>query len=202
MYDTVKQVKFSNWKEGPQEYWRDVSSIARFIGSNLNYQVPRCNGMGLSGSGMVSTIRVDQHKEKFGEVRVYCALAAPELIEETYKARILKVDEERAKGFKSTLVTPEVYAGYRLAADAEHYRRTYMSMIDLVPHYRDIIRSCADYSELLCYDVAEFDASLELWGRENIMRRYGRMHADTFEALRDNLIKICGFEDVPSATSV
>lgn len=94
--------------------------------------------MGETLASPLYTIQVDQAKEKFGELRVYCHLADNDLITNRLK---YPLTEENKK--------------LRLYSDAVYYRRTYRSMIDLVPHYRDALVHSADYSELVECDTKE-----------------------------------------------
>ena len=67
----IKQINYNTWGEGTNQYWRDMNNIAAYIATRLVAERPRCNGR----TPRVSTITVEQHKEKFGKVVVYCTLA-------------------------------------------------------------------------------------------------------------------------------
>lgn len=77
----VKQVTYSNAKS-KENFLDDMRSIAMFIGSALNHPVSECNGSSVVGN--VSTIHVEQYKEKFGEVRIYCVLAFEPLVRDAF----------------------------------------------------------------------------------------------------------------------
>lgn len=124
----IKQISYSNWANGPKQYWKDVGTLAFLIASGLTHTY--------SDGRKVSTIRVSQYKEKFGQVRVYCNLADPQLIQEKYQ-------------LASTENIPEPISKACLLDDARHYRQVYSDIISLTPQYKSIIIGGADYSELL-----------------------------------------------------
>lgn len=137
---------------------RLIGPIAAFIGARLQYPNPAVNGQ---GNPWVSTIRVEQHKEKFWYVRVYCKLAAPELVAK--KWQWLKENQELRSQVPVRYVapvdvtgdepTPEFYQRC-LKRDAMYYREVYMDMVALQPHLKGKICAQADYTELL-YDTYE-----------------------------------------------
>lgn len=127
-----------------------VAPMAAFIGARLNYVLPVCNS-GKHGGKLVSTIRVDQSKEKFWYARVYCELADDGLVTDKWL-----VEHEREVDCEAP--TPEFRAKC-FKRDAFHYRQVYLDMMKLVPvrlHKR--IRDAADYHELLFDNVVEVDA--------------------------------------------
>src|SRR5579885_617892 len=58
-----------------------IGPIAAFIGARLQYPCPVVNGQ---GNPWTSTILVEQHKEKFFRVRVYCKLADNDLVKKKW----------------------------------------------------------------------------------------------------------------------
>jgi hypothetical protein len=133
-----------------------IGFIAAFIGARLNYVLPRCNS-GVRGQKPVSTILVDQHKDKFGFVRVYCELADPDLVQ-------AKWDAEIAVTWKSNTEPPPMPGDFWQKCfrhDAMHYRRVYLDMVALVPHLRDWVCTRADYTELLYDTVEQVDQVLD-----------------------------------------
>jgi hypothetical protein len=186
MKRAIKQVHYISWGTGTKKYWNDVGAIAEFIGAALNYPMPRCNGYGVAS--MASTIRVDQFKEKFGDVRVYCQLAAPELVKEAYDSL-----KERSKMWKHPCTqTLEKYTRERFVCDAKHYRSVYLNMVELVPKYRKMIVGAADYYELLQYDAESLDAFIDR--KDNIKFLEERYKRAGREAVRAELYELCGFK--------
>lgn len=122
-----------------------VGPLAAFIGARLNYILPRCNSAHRGGKS-VSTILVEQHKEKFWYARVYCTLAAEGMV-------LAKWHAERLVGDNSD-PTPEFVAKC-LRADAIHYRNCYMDAVKIIPRMRKRIIAQADYRELLFANAQE-----------------------------------------------
>lgn len=145
-------------------YWRRVSAAAAMIGARLQYPMPRCNGVGI-----VSTIKVDQHKEKFGCVRVYCCLADHTLIE--------KANDERVRAGKLAQER-DVF----LERDARHYRLVYLDAVSLAPDLQVAICSGADYPELLLPTGVD----LELFVKQHKLYsgRWGQTEDETVKFLR------------------
>lgn len=175
MVEVITQIRYCSWGDlrAPKSYWHDVSRIAAFIAARLQHPNPRCNGI----NPRISTIRVDQHKEKFGEPRVYCILASDDLV----TAAIVE---------KNLYVTPE-NVDKCLLHDAVHYRRTYLDMIALAPHYRDIIIGGASYWELLKLTKADMLIWLDTEENENNVKSYlPRWNVGDVSELRDKLSKV------------
>lgn len=148
---TVSQIKFSHVGQqgATSQYWRDIATIAAFVAARLQYSRPRCNDLyDKYPTPRMSTIRVDAHKEKWGEVRVYCTLADTDEVAAKWR-------EEKNSGE----VTAEFKTTCRVT-DAKIYRRAYLDMVELVPHYRDAIVTSADHFEVLYADVNELDRAL------------------------------------------
>ena len=128
-----------------------VGPIASFLAARLNYVVPGSNG-GPRAKKLVSTIRVDQHKEKFWYARVYCELAAPSLVEDEW------VND-------STFVMgppPDDFRQRCFDRDAFHYRRVHLDMLALLPerlHKRVV--GFADYRELLFPTAIEMERHVD-----------------------------------------
>jgi len=123
--------------------------IAAFIGSRLNHIRPRSNA---GHSAFVSTIRVDQYKEKFWYARIYCELAAPELVKAKWNEH------------KEGEPTPEFVAKC-LLHDARHYRKCYLDMVELAPDLRGKICAQADYPELLAESLDKIAESNSFEGK-------------------------------------
>lgn len=118
------------------------TTIAAFIGARLQHPIPEYN----SCQHRISTIRVEQYKSKFNEVRVYCSIAH---IEELAKA----AEENGSPGIALDM---NFQRGW-LFKDIEHYRRTYFDMCALLDYKRNDILSSADYRLFLCKDESELD---------------------------------------------
>lgn len=123
-----------------------ISPIAAFIAARLQYPMPPCNSR---HGPRVSTISVDQHKDKFNYVRIYCTLADPEEIKFAWTEH--GNEGESIEEFKALC----------LKRDMRHYRRCYMDMVAIVPHLRDRICSSADYGNLLYETYAELEAHID-----------------------------------------
>lgn len=189
----VKQVRYQLWGSGgtgSRQYWCDIGAIAKYIAAALNYPTPRCNGFGLPGSGMASTIRVHQFKEKFGDVRIYCHIAAPELVDEAYKQLRKVVDEHKPEAATAFQLTKERYAHQRYVADARIYRDAYLRMVELVPKYNDAIIACADYRELLCKDEEELEHFID----KNLEHLEQKLNLTGKDAVQAELYELCEFE--------
>ena len=156
-----------------------IGPIAAFIGARLHYPCPEINGQ---GNPWTSTILVEQHKEKFFRVRVYCKLAWDGLVKQKWawlrdrQAREdagekfydrLRDDELRAKLKTDVEPPPEFYA--RCARhDAIHYRQVHMDMVRLLPEKlakRAIAE--ADHTELLHDNVDGAIKQLRDWAESN-----------------------------------
>jgi hypothetical protein len=146
MSKATKQVKFGCYGDPRADgYFRDIQAIADFIGAKLQHPRPPCNGR----NPRVSTIHVDQSKEKFGHVRVYCSLAATAEVEAKWAE------------FGREGQPDEAFYSMCLKHDARYYRRTFYDMVRLVPHYRDAILDAADHQEALSADGASLHAHLD-----------------------------------------
>lgn len=175
----IKQVHFRSWSTGPKGYWRDVNSMARFVASALQHPMPRCNGL-----GRTSTIHVDQYKEKFGDVRIYCTLA------DEFHVRNAWLEEHAVPGVVMEGEPPEEFVKKCFLRDARHYRSCYMDMVELVPHLRDALCVAADYTELLGEDEKAIDEKIMPHARRYPGFYLGRYELGDIEELRDILLKI------------
>jgi hypothetical protein len=142
-----------------------IGPIAAFIGARLHYPNPEVNGQ---GNPWVSTIKVDQHKEKFWKVRVYCDLAAPGLVKqkwEWYKANFEVMKQRPSRYFPHIDTTAEEpspeFFDRCVKGDAMYYREVYMEMVELQPHLRSKICSEADHTELLFGSLQELLTRLD-----------------------------------------
>jgi len=155
-----------------KENFELIGPIAEFIGARLQHPYPTINGQ---GNPWTSTISVDQYKEKFWYVRVYCKLADPDLVQR--KWMWLKDRQRRLDGGEkiychpsSKLVAmlaefsdeapPDFFARCALH-DAIHYREVYMDAVRLRPHLRERICDQADYNVLLGESVDKIDIKPE-----------------------------------------
>jgi hypothetical protein len=131
-----------------EEDIRLIGPIAAFIGTRLNSRWTRCSAPKYAGKQM-TTIKVDQYKEKFWYVRIYCDLAEPELVQELWGLQ-----------GKDGLPTLE-FSRECFRRDARHYRKCYMEMIEIIPRLKEKIRSQADHHELLCDDAVHMEKLID-----------------------------------------
>lgn len=156
----------------------DLSSVAMFLGSALQHRMPRSNVMTSAHVHKPSsTISVEQYKEKFGAVRVYCTLADEDLIKQCFGTC---TDELKMQ---------------RIGEDADYYRSCYMRMLDIlgdrVPKHQITLQ--ADYPELLFQRLDE----LEDWfvHNEKTLDFYCRRYSiPDINALKMFLYKVNRFE--------
>ena len=117
------------------------SAIASFIGARLHHPNPPCNGC-----GRVSSIKVTQYKTKFDSVRIYCKLVDDDLM----------MDEWRSRPNYTYSLPSQEFINRCWERDAEHYRRCYIDMVELLGGYAAFIDG-ADYYVLLCASEEELD---------------------------------------------
>jgi hypothetical protein len=144
--------------------------MAAFIAARLNYVLPECNS-GVHGGKPVSTIHVDQHKEKFWYVRVYCRLADDSLVTKKWLA-------ERRQEADGEVPSAE-FRERCLHHDAIHYRVVHRDMARLVhPRLHKRILSQADYFELLYDDVNSLQQNLARMGDLTFFRERWKVGTD------------------------
>jgi len=128
---------------------------------------------------MSSTINVDQHKEKFWQVRVYCTLGHERLVEAWWDhahSLWLTWDRDGRKTkrpqdlFGLNIENPEPPPSFRamcLLRDAQHYRRVYQDMVAIRPDESDRICAYADYPELLHPTLGDAIAAVDQRARQH-----------------------------------
>lgn len=151
----VEQIEYNDWSDklNPvhENYWAHIGYIAHFIASLLEgwqTSVRRDttnNDKAIAVPIKYNSIIVNQFKEKFGQIRVYCMLADPDLVEQLYN------DPHNTWKKKMSL---EQFREHSLRQDMAHYRSVYLIMKQCFPQYWNAISHAADYSELL-YDSKE-----------------------------------------------
>ncbi len=110
----------------------DLDTIARWMG----YALEGCiHGFNLRRRAE-STIRVQQTKEKFGEIRVHCDLADEDLVREEWEKN------------EPVLVVSEEFTMKCLKWDRYHYNRVYADAQRLFPQYAREITGAADFKQL------------------------------------------------------
>ena len=145
-----------------------IGPIAAFIGARLQYPNPEINGQ---GNPWVSTILVEQHKEKFWYIRVYCKLAWPALVQKKWE--FLKDRHRRCEAGEKFYWHPSKSLYAMLGAhgdeapaeflqrcalhDAMYYREVYMDAVRLRPHLRQRICDQADHWVLLYEHLDQID---------------------------------------------
>ena len=147
-------------------------AIAMFIASALQHPNPECNGR----QRRISTIKVDQHKNKFDQVVVYCTLAHPDLVDTA-------CDRERGEDCEPTTE----FVKKCMFHDAVHYRKCYMQMLQLVPQHRGMILSRPDYGYLLCDKKEDIAACLGVDHAELVAKKW---HLETTDELFSELHRV------------
>jgi hypothetical protein len=152
---------------------------ASFIGARLQYPCPENNGQ---GNPWVSTIKVEQHKIKFDQVRVYCTLAHPSLVQQKW-AWLVDRERRRSRGVQfydrihspsllalvqaGEILAPDVFSQSCMMHDAIWYRKVHCQMISMCPDVKRAIIVGADHPELLHDSPALTDAS------DHLLQKYG-----------------------------
>lgn len=89
----AEQIRYGQWSatlaEGHENYWNDVSSLAEILSYMLEGGYHTHFGKRVN----MSTIKVAQYKEKFGEPRVYVILACDDLVQEFYKEYVAQKEK-------------------------------------------------------------------------------------------------------------
>lgn len=139
-----------------------IGSIAMYIAGAMQY--PNAD----------STIKVDQYKNKFDMVCIYCSLADPTLVLESWV-------RSGNEGMPSV-----DYVAKRMDNDAFVYRTAYLMMVKLVPQYKEAILARPDYSFLLYDSLVELDEWIEKYG-DKYMKKF---RAGSVDELRTRLHKL------------
>lgn len=152
---SVEQIEYNDWgaklKPGHENYWAHIGYIAHFLASLLEgWQTvirrdPTNNDKQIAVPVKYNSIIVNQFKEKFGQIRVYCTLTEPELVDQLFNDPYNKW---------STKMSLEQFREHSLKQDMLHYRSVYFIMKQCFPHYWNAISHAADYCEIL-YDTKE-----------------------------------------------
>lgn len=152
----MEQVRYHAWgsnKDHPN-YFSDIEAIAQWIAWALEAQQ---TGWGKHPHQM-STIAVQQHKEKYGSVRVYCTLTAPEKVDREWRARLR---EWRIAGSQGERPSKTHFVRECEIRDMRWYRSVYRSAVALWPHYMSAIVDDADYVHLIGTFEEALQAHLE-----------------------------------------
>lgn len=157
----------------------ELGNVAMFIGAALNHPIPLANGR----RGTASTIQVAQYKVKFNDIRIYCSLAHPSLVEEYW----------RSMGKEG--VPSQEFSIACLKHDAMHYRQVYTAMLKLLPDdLKPNVVSCADYWELLYDTPEELRQYVEsVPSRANPQYILSRWKVEDVTALKNFLFSVCHF---------
>jgi hypothetical protein len=161
----------------------NMGDVAMFVASSLNFPPPS-----IDGSRPISTIRVNQFKTKFEEVRIYCDLACPSLVRSTWT--FLGNEGEPTQQFIQN----------RMRWDARHYRDCYLSMVRIlsnIPDGEQFISSLvngADHRELLYENKNELnDAIIQSIEKRKELYFYEKWSASNSDELLKTLTDFCGF---------
>jgi len=158
-----------------------LGDVAMFVAASLNYPNPDLNRL------LVSTIKVNQYKVKFNDVRIYCRLADPVLVQELWTLS------------GNDGVPNSEFLQKRLKWDSIHYRECYLSMANLLSgesELRDSLVRGADYRELLCTDEDELnDLLITASENKSINWYFTRWGLATFDELKRYLVGICRFSN-------
>lgn len=152
----VEQIYYSNYsdklKPGHENYWKDIEDIGTFMSLALEDYTIFFDGSKM-GCRKFTSIVVHQYKEKFGELRIYLTLGARELVKERWK----ETGPFAKKSFKNF---EEFYEScYR--EDCVQYRRVYLTVKRLFPHYWKAIYRGSDHPEFICETEEEFKEEAE-----------------------------------------
>ncbi len=151
-----------------------VGSIAMFIAAALQHPNPPHNGR----NALMSTIRVDQHKNKFDQVIVYCELIDTNLVSQAWVA------EGKGNGDP-----PVEFIQACMQRDALVYRRAYRMMMSLLPEFREVIHSHADFKYLLYDSTKELDAWLDAYDPSHMQFLLSKWRVTDVATLRELLHK-------------
>ena len=149
-----------------------IGPMAAFIGARLQYPCPEVNGQ---GNPWTSTILVQQHKEKFWAIRIYCKLAWPDLVKQKWdwlrdRERRMAAGEKFYDRLRDDVIRSQLsnseepteeFKRRCLKHDAIHYRKCYREMVALQPQLQSAICGQADRSELLYPPFAECEARID-----------------------------------------
>ena len=145
----VEQIFYGMWgqeKEEHSRYFEDISDIAEWIAWGLEAQ---CSGWRDSPTQM-STIAVNQHKEKYGTVRVYCSLSAHNKVQKLWAAERRAIrSRNKRDGTDFPLPEKGEFLKKRDREDAKWYRYVYRKAVACWPHYERAITAAAEYPHLL-----------------------------------------------------
>lgn len=157
----------------------ELGNVAMFIASALNHPLPPANGR----RGIVSTIHVAQYKIKFDDIRIYCSLAHPDLVNDYWQSM----------GREGT--PSQEFSIACLKHDAMHYRQVYTAMLKLLPDDLKLnVVSCADYWELLYDTPEELRQYVEsVPSRANLQHILSRWKVEDVTALKNFLFSVCHF---------
>jgi len=139
-----QQVRYYGWgsnKDHPT-YFEDIGRIAEWIAWALEAQETGFNRV----PQQMSTIAVEQCKEKFGAVRVYCSLASEAKVQTAWR---LHLKERRIAGSMSPKPNKLEFVRLREIEDMRWYRKIYRGAVSLWPHYMSAIIDDADFPYLV-----------------------------------------------------
>ena len=152
-----------------------------FVAASLAYPNPDLNQL------LISTIKVSQYKVKFSDIRIYCRLADPVLVQNLWKY-------SGNEGVPSS-----EFLQKRLKWDSSHYRECYLSMVNILSDDNSInsLINGADYRELLCKDENELnDFLISATENKNIDWYFARWGLGTFDELKKFLVEACRFSKI------
>ena len=167
----VTQIFYSRWGTETKEhasYFDDIDRIAEWIAWGLEAQQ---TGFSLK-TYQYSTISVQQHKEKFGTVRVYCTLADTQKVQRAWQ-RNLRQWRKKADG--SPRPSREEFRHRCLTSDMRWYRSVYAKAIASWPHYEEAIRNSAE-NDILLMNEEELDKAI-------LSRRLTKVEADGYRSI-------------------
>jgi hypothetical protein len=153
-----------------------IGPMAAFVGARLQHPRLECNGR----NPRISTIRVEQYKEKFWYARIYCTLAEEDEVKAKWRA-------------EGRLGAPnEDFFARCMLHDARYYRKCYLEMVKLIPRLKRRLCAQADYSVLLMDTVQEAEACIEVWVEQykeapdtlqNVLRKWNVIDFDELRSV-------------------
>lgn len=144
MSKQVEQIFYSQWgrqKPEHKDYFDDIEMIAEWIAWGLEAQQSGWS----EKSNQMSTIAVQQHKEKYGTARVYCSLAAESKVNPLWRAELRRWNklDEKTRGPRPD---KKEFTRRCLISDLRWYRYVYKKALRCWPQYETALTSATEHA--------------------------------------------------------